>query len=67
MSSSVIGAAVSRIDGKLKVTGAARYAVDHPMDDLAYGVPIPSTIANGKIKRIDSSLAESHACEFLAG
>jgi xanthine dehydrogenase YagR molybdenum-binding subunit len=58
MSSSVIGAAVSRIDGKLKVTGAARYAVDHPIDRLAYGVGVPSTIANGKITRIDSSIAE---------
>jgi len=58
MSSSVIGAAVSRIDGKLKVTGAARYAVDHPMDRLAYGVGVPSTIANGKITRIDTSVAQ---------
>jgi len=59
MSTSVIGAAVSRIDGKLKVTGAAHYAVDHPMDEIAYGVGIPSTIASGSITRISSSTAES--------
>ncbi|HEX3437098.1 MAG TPA: xanthine dehydrogenase family protein molybdopterin-binding subunit [Pseudacidobacterium sp.] len=58
MSTSVIGAAVSRVDGKLKVTGAARYAVDHPLDGIAYGVGVPSTIANGKIARIDSSSVE---------
>ena len=58
MSSSVIGAAVSRVDGKLKVTGAARYAVDHPIENLAYGVGVPSIIANGRITCIDSSEAE---------
>jgi xanthine dehydrogenase YagR molybdenum-binding subunit len=59
MSASMIGAAVSRIDGRLKVTGAARYAVDHPIDNMVYGVAVASTIANGRITRIDSSVAES--------
>lgn len=58
MSASIIGAAVSRVDGKLKVTGGARYAVDYPMDRMAYGVAVASTIANGKITRIDTSVAE---------
>jgi xanthine dehydrogenase YagR molybdenum-binding subunit len=58
MSTSVIGASVTRIDGPLKVTGAARYAVDHPIENMAYGVAVSSTIANGRIVRIDTSVAE---------
>jgi xanthine dehydrogenase YagR molybdenum-binding subunit len=64
MSTSVIGQAITRIDAKKKVTGAARYAVDHPkhelqVNELVYAVGVPSTIANGKVLRIDSSRAES--------
>lgn len=59
MTTSVIGAAVDRIDGKLKVTGTARYAVDHPLAEMAYGVGVPSTIASGRIKRIDTVEAQT--------
>lgn len=58
MSTSVIGAPITRIDGSLKVTGAARYAVDHPMDNVAFGVPVPSTVGNARIVRIDTSIAK---------
>jgi len=58
MSTSVIGGPITRIDGKLKVTGGAKYAADYPIEKLAYGVAVPSTIANGKIARIDSVKAE---------
>lgn len=58
MSTSVVGASVTRIDGPLKVTGAARYAVDHPIDNMAYGVAVSSTVANGRIVSIDTSIAE---------
>src|SRR5580658_8112171 len=58
MSTSVIGEPITRIDGKLKVTGGARYAADYPIEKLAYGVAVPSTIANGKIAQIDSAKAE---------
>ncbi|HXO04777.1 MAG TPA: xanthine dehydrogenase family protein molybdopterin-binding subunit, partial [Candidatus Sulfotelmatobacter sp.] len=58
MSTSVIGQPITRIDGKLKVTGSAKYAADYPIEKLAYGVAVPSTIANGKIARIDSAKAE---------
>ena len=40
----LVGAAVTRIDGPLKVTGKARYAVDHPTANIAYGFPVSSTI-----------------------
>jgi xanthine dehydrogenase YagR molybdenum-binding subunit len=58
MSSSIIGAPVTRIDGPLKVTGAARYAVDHPLESIAYGFAVSSTIAKGRIMNIDTSVAE---------
>jgi xanthine dehydrogenase YagR molybdenum-binding subunit len=58
MSTSVIGEPITRIDGKLKVTGGAKYAADYPIEKLAYGVAVSSTIANGKIARIDSAKAE---------
>jgi xanthine dehydrogenase YagR molybdenum-binding subunit len=58
MATSVVGTAVTRVDGRLKVTGAARYAVDHPIDGVVYGVAVASTIGSGKITGIDTSIAE---------
>ncbi len=58
MNTSTIGQPVTRVDGTLKVTGAARYAADQPIRNIAYGIPVASTIANGKIRRIDTSAAE---------
>src|SRR5271165_3353671 len=58
MGSSVIGQSVSRIDGKLKVTGNAPYGSEHAIANVAYGVPVTSTIGSGQIKRIDTSAAE---------
>ncbi len=59
MSTSVIGQPVTRIDGKLKVTGGALYAADYPFENLAYGVGVPSTVASGKILKIDASGAQA--------
>ncbi len=58
MSTSIIGAPITRIDGSLKVTGAALYAVDHPMDDIAFGVPVASTVGNARIVNIETSIAQ---------
>ena len=54
----VVGSAVSRKDGYLKVTGKARYAADHPMRNVAHAVAVCSTVANGQITNIESSAAE---------
>ena len=56
--SAVIGQSIDRLDGHLKITGAARYAADYPIDDLVYAAPIQSTIARGRVVRIDASTAE---------
>ena len=57
--SKVIGASVPRVDGPLKTTGTARYAADHNLPNMAYAVPVCSTIAHGRIRRIDTSAAEA--------
>ena len=54
----IIGAAVPRIDGPLKTSGTARYAVDHELPGLVYGVPVTSTIGKGRIRSLDASAAE---------
>ncbi|UKT64682.1 xanthine dehydrogenase family protein molybdopterin-binding subunit [Pedobacter mucosus] len=54
-----IGKGIDRIDGILKITGKATYATDYPANNMAYAVLFKSTIAAGRIKKIDSSEAES--------
>jgi xanthine dehydrogenase YagR molybdenum-binding subunit len=54
----IIGAAVPRIDGPLKTIGTARYAVDYDFPGLAHAVAVQSTIASGRIRRLDVSAAE---------
>ena len=49
---------LDRVDGRLKVTGAARYAAEYPIPKLTYGVLVTSTIAGGKIQSMDARKAE---------
>ena len=57
----VTGTPIDRIDGLLKVTGKATYATDYPIENLAYGYLVKSTIAAGKILSFDLSEAEKQA------
>ncbi len=54
-----VGKSINRVDGRLKVTGAARYSAEIPVEKITYGVIIGSTIAHGRIKSIDTRAAES--------
>ncbi|HEX3882617.1 MAG TPA: xanthine dehydrogenase family protein molybdopterin-binding subunit [Stellaceae bacterium] len=54
-----IGSPVTRIDGRLKVTGAARYASDTPLANPVYAVLATSAIARGRIVDIDDSAARA--------
>jgi len=54
-----IGTATSRVDGRAKVTGAAKYAGEFNTAGLAYASVVTSTIAKGRIARIDASEALS--------
>jgi len=57
--SSPIGQPITRIEGRLKVTGGANYAAEFARPKLTYGVLIQSTIANGHVVKIDLSAAKS--------
>src|SRR5437868_15144433 len=50
---------ISRVDGKFKVTGVAKYAAEFTAANLVYGQLIQSTIANGRVVSIDTSAAKS--------
>ncbi|MGH9820892.1 MAG: xanthine dehydrogenase family protein molybdopterin-binding subunit [Pyrinomonadaceae bacterium] len=54
----VIGQAINRIDGFLKVTGAANYSADFPIKNIAHGFVVKSTTAAATIADIDSTEAE---------
>ena len=57
MQTPAIGQALSRVDGRLKVTGRARYAAEHPVVGCVHGVLVTSTIAAGRISRLDTTNA----------
>jgi hypothetical protein len=52
-----IGIATSRVDGRAKVTGAAKYAGEFNTPCLAHASVVTSAIAKGRIARIDGRLA----------
>ncbi|HEU4425848.1 MAG TPA: xanthine dehydrogenase family protein molybdopterin-binding subunit, partial [Pilimelia sp.] len=54
---SPIGTPVNRVDGRLKVTGAAKYAADHKPDNLAYGYLVTSTVGKGTILSMNTDAA----------
>jgi len=54
-----LGDSVSRVDGRAKVTGSARYAAELPADDLVFGVVVNSTVARGRIRGFDLSAARA--------
>jgi xanthine dehydrogenase YagR molybdenum-binding subunit len=55
----ILGPGVDRVDGPLKVTGAALYPSDVTYPDLAHAALVRSTIAAGRITTIDTAAAES--------
>ena len=56
---SYIGTPTSRVDGRAKVTGAAKYAADFNVPGLIYGSVVSSRIAKGRVRRIDATEALS--------
>src|SRR5579875_146353 len=59
ISETYIGRPLRRVDGPLKVTGAAKYAGEYPADKLLYGYIVSSTVTKGRIVSIDTSAAEA--------
>jgi len=54
---SAIGVATNRVEGRAKVTGAARYTGDIVSEGMVHGFIIGSTIASGRVLDIDVSRA----------
>lgn len=49
---------LSRVDGRMKVTGAAKYSAEFILPEIKYAVLVSSTIAKGNITSIDTKAAE---------
>ena len=54
-----VGAPMDRVDGRLKVTGSARYAAEFPMSNIAHAVIVTSTVPVGRVSAIDTRAAEA--------
>ncbi|HSU05369.1 MAG TPA: xanthine dehydrogenase family protein molybdopterin-binding subunit [Acetobacteraceae bacterium] len=55
----ILGQPIDRIDGRLKVTGAARYAAEFAVPDLVHAVLVESTIGAGQITDFDLTEAQA--------
>jgi CO/xanthine dehydrogenase Mo-binding subunit len=53
----VVGNPTPRVEGELKVSGKAVYAVDVTLPGMLWGKLLRSPIASGRIKRLDASKA----------
>lgn len=58
MKTDAIGDPLSRVDGRLKVTGGAKYSGEFKLPGLTYGVLVPATIPAGTVTAVDTKAAE---------
>lgn len=56
---SITGAPINRVDAWAKVSGAARYSAEHPVEGVVHAVLVTSTIPSGRVVRIDDSAARA--------
>lgn len=56
-----VGQPVSRVDGQLKVTGEATFSAEYSLDNICYAALAYSSIAKGKIKKINLEVAQKAA------
>ncbi len=50
---------LDRVDGRLKVTGRAKYSAEYNVKGLTYAVMVGSTITKGTLKAVDTKKAET--------
>ncbi|RZK17087.1 MAG: xanthine dehydrogenase family protein molybdopterin-binding subunit [Pedobacter sp.] len=50
-----VGQPINRLEGKLKVTGAAKYAAEYDVKDVVTGYVLSSPVTKGKILEMDTS------------
>jgi xanthine dehydrogenase YagR molybdenum-binding subunit len=55
----LVGTPVSRLDGPLKVKGAAQFPAEVAMDAMVYAALVHSTIPRGRVTSFDTAAAES--------
>lgn len=55
----LIGQPINRLEGQLKVTGAARYAGEYNVPGLVYGYVLNSAITKGKMTAINTQAAKA--------
>jgi CO/xanthine dehydrogenase Mo-binding subunit len=54
----VVGTPLDRVDGRLKVTGAATYPIDVTLPGVAYAALVQSTVTSGRLRHIAVEAAE---------
>jgi xanthine dehydrogenase YagR molybdenum-binding subunit len=59
MNGDIIGAALPRVEGPLKVSGHAKYTADHHHPGMLVAVPVCATVAVGTIRHIDCHAARA--------
>src|SRR5690349_24740136 len=59
LSTRASGAPLNRLDGVQKVTGAAKYSYEYPVEGVTYVFPVQSTIARGRVSSIDARAARA--------
>jgi xanthine dehydrogenase YagR molybdenum-binding subunit len=52
-----VGAPMARVEGREKVTGEARYAVEHAVEGVAHAAVVASTVAKGRVRTVDPAAA----------
>jgi xanthine dehydrogenase YagR molybdenum-binding subunit len=52
-----VGAAMTRVEGREKVTGRAQYAFEHHLEGMAYAWIVQATVAKGAVRSVDADAA----------
>ncbi|MEU6512371.1 xanthine dehydrogenase family protein molybdopterin-binding subunit [Streptomyces sp. NPDC046942] len=55
-----VGAPLSRVDGRLKVTGKALYAAEHDVDGAVHAVIVDASVGRGRITSMETRAALAH-------
>ncbi|MFH8534507.1 xanthine dehydrogenase family protein molybdopterin-binding subunit [Streptomyces tendae] len=55
-----VGAPLSRVDGRLKVTGQATYAAEHEVHGAAHAVIVDASVGRGRITSVNTGAAARH-------
>ena len=53
----MVGRPINRVDGRLKVTGAATFSAEYPLPGILHAVLVQSTIPRGSIRSIDWAIS----------